>query len=95
MCFKCGMKWSKDHKCSPEVLHAVEILWESLTNKDDQSVHSAADTTNGPDEQLCLSLSKAASGGSLASRMILFQGFIADIPAVILVDSGSSTSFVS
>jgi hypothetical protein len=72
LCFKCGMKWYKDHKCSPEVLHAVEILWESLANKDDQLVHSAVDTANGPDEQLCLALSKAASGGSPASCTIRF-----------------------
>jgi len=30
LCFKCGAKWSKDHKCSPEVLLAVEGIWGSL-----------------------------------------------------------------
>ncbi|CAD6222687.1 unnamed protein product [Miscanthus lutarioriparius] len=37
LCFKCGMKWSKDHKCSLEVLNAVKILWESFFDEDDQS----------------------------------------------------------
>ena len=23
LCYKCGVKWSKDPKCSPEVLHAI------------------------------------------------------------------------
>ncbi|CAD6267782.1 unnamed protein product [Miscanthus lutarioriparius] len=92
LCFKCGMKWSKDHKCSPEVLHAVEILWESFPDEDGQS---SAANSSGPDEQLCLALSKAASCGSPSSRTIRFQGSIAGIPAVLLHDSGSSTSFVS
>jgi hypothetical protein len=26
LCFKCGAKWSKDHQCAPEVLHAVDAL---------------------------------------------------------------------
>lgn len=89
------MKWSKDHKCSPEVLNAVEILWESLLDEDDQSAQAIAETSTGPGEQLCLALSKAASGGTPASRTIHFQGSIGGIPAMLLVDSGSSTSFVS
>lgn len=30
LCYKCGMKWSQDHKCSADVLHAVQELWESM-----------------------------------------------------------------
>jgi hypothetical protein len=26
LCYKCSAKWSKDHKCSPEVLLAVEAV---------------------------------------------------------------------
>ncbi|CAD6270442.1 unnamed protein product [Miscanthus lutarioriparius] len=49
----------------------------------------------GPDEQLCFALSKAASSGSPASHTIHFKGSIAGIPAILLIDSGSSTSFIS
>jgi hypothetical protein len=31
LCYKCGLKWSWDHKCAPEVLHAINDLWESLS----------------------------------------------------------------
>lgn len=92
LCYKCGVKWSKDHKCAPEVLHAVEVLWDSFAEFDSQST---SETSSGPDEQLCLALSKAASSGSLASRTIHFKGSIAGIPAILLIDLGSSTSFVS
>lgn len=70
----------------------LEVLWESLS---DDEHNSASEPTSGPDEQLCLSLSKAASSGSPASRTIRFQGSIAGIPVVLLLDSGSSTSFIS
>jgi len=26
LCFKCNAKWTKDHVCAPEVLHAVDAL---------------------------------------------------------------------
>jgi hypothetical protein len=65
LCFKCGVKWSKDHKCAPKVLHAVGVLWDSLT-EDDCSYALDGDST--PDEQLCMALSKAASGGSVVVR---------------------------
>lgn len=59
------------------MLHAVEVLWESLSDDDGST---AAAESSGPDEQLCLALSKATSNG---------------IPVVMLIDSGSSTSFLS
>jgi hypothetical protein len=30
LCYKCGAKWSKDHKCSLEVLLAVKAVWDSF-----------------------------------------------------------------
>jgi hypothetical protein len=53
------MKWSKDHKCSPEVLNAVEILWESLLDEDDQFAQAIAETSTSPVSScvwLCLRL---------------------------------------
>lgn len=86
------MKWSKDHTCSQEVLNAVEILWYSLPDED---CASPSEPTSGPDEQLCLALSKATSGGCPQSRTIRLQGSIAGLPAIMLIDSGSSSSFIS
>lgn len=31
LCYKCGLKWSKDHRCAPEVLHAIHDIWESMS----------------------------------------------------------------
>jgi hypothetical protein len=91
LCFKCGVKWSKDHTCAPEVLHVVETLWDTVADDD---CHSSEASTKVA-EQLCLALSKAAANGSPASCTVHLRGTIAGILVIMLVDSGSSTSFIS
>ena len=61
LCFKCGGKWSKDHQCSPEVLLAVEAIWQDFQD-DGQCI------TNSPpqcsEEQVFIAISKAALQGA-------------------------------
>jgi hypothetical protein len=92
LCYKCNAKWSKDHQCEPEVLHAVEAFWEFCT--DEEEPEEESDTTEVT-EQVCLAISKAAVSGSPAIRTVRLVGYIADIPVQILVDSGSSSSFIN
>ncbi|CAD6222789.1 unnamed protein product [Miscanthus lutarioriparius] len=92
LCYKCNAKWSKDHRCAPEVLHAVEALWESL----DPDVVPAAETSDDqPIEQVFLAISKSAVFGVPAARTIRLLGSMSDILVHILVDSGSSSSFIN
>jgi hypothetical protein len=99
LCYKCGAKWSKDHKCHPEVLLAVEHLWDSYdASVDDLSENiesTPSATIAAAPEQVFVAISKAAALGSSAARTIRFVGSVSGIPALILVDSGSSTSFLS
>lgn len=44
LCYKCSAKWSKDHRCSLEILNAVEALWESLSVEDDAVDSPPVDT---------------------------------------------------
>jgi hypothetical protein len=92
LCFKCAGKWSKDHRCPPEVLMAVEALWLDF---DDDEIAPVEDVPERSDEQLCMAVSKAAFQGAAPTRAILFQGFVQDCPVRILIDSGSSASFLS
>ncbi|CAD6266205.1 unnamed protein product [Miscanthus lutarioriparius] len=46
-------------------------------------------------DQVFLALSKAATGGSPAVPTVQFEGSICDQPVLILVNSGSSASFIS
>ena len=57
----------------------------------------SADTPSSPDsafEQLFLAISKAAWSGQVGSRTMKFSGSIQHQTVSILVDSGSSTSFI-
>jgi len=38
LCYRCGEKWNKDHKCSPQVqLHLVQELWDLLPDDSDSA----------------------------------------------------------
>jgi hypothetical protein len=93
LCYKCGAKWSKDHKCSLEVLHAVLDLWECLSPASDTDDNLTKPHT--PQEHLCLAISKSAVSGAPAPRIIQFIGTIQGVPLTILLDSGSTSSFIS
>ncbi|CAD6202725.1 unnamed protein product [Miscanthus lutarioriparius] len=91
LCYKCNAKWSKDHQCAPEVLHAVKALWESL----DPEVVPAAETSDDqPTEQVFLAISKSAVS-RVPVAPIQLLGSMSGILVRILVDSGSSSSFIS
>ncbi|CAD6217555.1 unnamed protein product [Miscanthus lutarioriparius] len=92
LCYKCNAKWSKDHRCAPEVLHAVDALWESL---DPDVVPATEHSDDHPPEQVFLAISKSAMSGVPAARTIRLLGSMSGIPVHILVDSGSSSSFIS
>ncbi|CAD6255166.1 unnamed protein product [Miscanthus lutarioriparius] len=72
LCYKCNAKWSKDHQCAPEVLHAVHDLWEFCFDDDDEPTEDSDKPV--PTEQLCLAFSKAAVTGVPASRTIRLLG---------------------
>ena len=94
LCYKCGEKWHRDHSCAPTVqLHLVQELWE-LFQLEDDSPELQPDSALSSD-QLFLAISKAVVNGVSAPRAVRFSGSIQQIPASILVDSGSSTSFIS
>ena len=65
LCFWCGEKWSRDHRCREAIqLHALQELWEVCFSGDcqeegyddclDAGTHAA---------QLCIAISMAASDG--------------------------------
>jgi len=72
-------------------LHLVQELLELFNLEDvDQLVESAAGN-----EQLFLAISQDAVQGILGSRTMKLQGTIQGHDLVILVDSGSSSTFLS
>jgi hypothetical protein len=75
------------------VLHAVHDLWECLSTASDTDDNLIEPHT--PQEHLCLAISKSAVSGASAPRTIQFIGTIQGVPLTILLDSGSTSSFIS
>jgi len=94
LCFKCGEKWSKQHQCPQQVpLHIIEELLEVLD-------HSDGDTSDdgdlcSPVDSSLMALSTASVPTQKKRRTMQLQGFIGKQEVLILVDSGSVSSFIS
>jgi hypothetical protein len=94
LCYKCNERWNKDHKCAPTVqLQAVQQLWELLQPEDEGSEPSIISEASG--DQLFFTIPKSALTGSSAPRTIKLIAFIQDQVVSILIDCGSTNSFVS
>jgi hypothetical protein len=92
LCYKCGLTYARCHKCVETVqLHLVEELWQfmNFSDDEDQSVDQA------PEELHMLNISQAAISGTDSLNTIRFLGHIAGMEILVLLDSGSSASFIS
>jgi hypothetical protein len=94
-CFKCGAKWGPQHKCSTNVpMHVMEEMLDILQLSYDSKEEDNADQSNSDTELLALSLLCAVAGTSRKKTMRLL-GLCGKQEMLILIDSGSSTSFIS
>jgi hypothetical protein len=94
-CFKCGEKYDPSHRCAPKpvaALHAMEqadcpiqLSEEILNMMEIQDIASATQ----------LSLSLNAMAGSEGSNCLRLRALVDNQVLLILVDSGSSTSFIN
>ena len=84
LCFKCGGKWSKEHKCNTgQVLMIVDTCDES-----------EGDGSKEDDEE-DVSLSFHAMTGSKAPDTFCLMGWLGEQEVKVLVDTGSSHNFIS
>lgn len=93
LCDKCAEKWSYGHKCTAAAhLHALEEVCDLLIPEEPEPPDSQPDL-HANEEQLFMS-SRGGWGVSEITRTLKFEGFIQDQPVLILLDSGSSHSFL-
>lgn len=94
LCDKCAKKYTRGHRCAPTVqLHVLQEVFQLFhTDDDTQSVHSGQSIEAA---QLNVMLSAAAVSGVDGPRTIRFVGMIQGHEVLILVDSGSTHSFIS
>lgn len=91
-CMKCADKWRQDHKCLAHVLlHVMEELLEVM-HMEVNDVES--DGESGSDEDL-LAFSLCATNGIQGNMTIRMHGKIQNKEVLILIDSGSLSTFVS
>lgn len=91
LCFKCGEKFGFGHRCGGKQLNFLdgdeeeEILFEDVVGEQDEQ-------TGRPGEPVNVSLN--ALSGALKRKTIMLIGVIEDLPIKILVDTGSTDSFI-
>lgn len=87
----CADKWVKGHKCAPTIqLHVMQELWDMLTPDKDESDGEFEDSA----EQFMILLSQEVISATTSSTSFRFQGCIQGVQLVILLDSGSTHSFL-
>lgn len=90
----CAEKWSRGHTCADRIqLHAVQELWEAFhLAAEDSSVQG--DSIHD-EQQLFLTLSTSALTGQQSLKSFCLQGSVQGQTVNILLDSGSSHTFIS
>jgi hypothetical protein len=92
LCFTCGEKWSRTHKCPTQVpLHVLEELLDALPPRRD--TNSDDDMSSG-DELMCIDVAAVTRATPSRRRMICLHGHVKGQEVLILVDSGSGASFI-
>jgi hypothetical protein len=96
LCFKCGEKFSKEHQCKKQGAQLLTIqVGEFGELLNDETVH-ALELLDEPEVsavQCCL-LSAQATSGTESSACIRIQASVGNQAMLLLLDSGSSHSFV-
>jgi hypothetical protein len=96
LCFKCGERWGPEHSCPPTVqLHIVEELLAMLSTEEVIGSDSPESNSEGVETACSISLHAMTGSTTGVSGVIQLQAFIGKHEVLILVDSGSSTSFIN
>ena len=91
---KCGGKWGRGHKYPDQIpLHIMEEVLDAMSIED-TSTDEQEHLDSSSDEEV-LSLSWSAHEGIQGRKTIRLQGLINNQEILLLVDSGSSSTFIS
>jgi hypothetical protein len=96
LCDHCGEKWQRGHTCAQQVnLHVLDEIYALFSTTDSaEDTQLSGDADHDDVEEVCCCLSSDTSVVSGAKTLQLYGQFQTH-PMLILVDSGSSASFIS
>jgi hypothetical protein len=91
LCFKCGGKWEKAHKCPAQIpIHVLEELLDAL-EESDPDVASSEEKA----EEVVMVVGQADAAAVSKRRTLKLHGQVGKVDILILVDSRSVGTFVS
>ncbi|CAN6360906.1 unnamed protein product [Urochloa humidicola] len=94
LCMKCGEQYGPQHRCPKHIpLHVLEEVLEVLHLEEQEDTKS--DTSSQDSDEELLTLSYCAAEGIQGRKTMRLQGKINNQDILILVDSGSSATFIS
>jgi predicted amidophosphoribosyltransferase len=94
LCMKCGEKWGKQHKCPDKIaLHVLEEFLDVIQPEQSQDV--STDASSDDDDEDMFVLSQCAIEGVQGKKTIKLSGIVDKQEILILIDSGSSCTFLS
>lgn len=94
LCMKCGEQYNPQHRCPKQIsLHVLEEVLE-LFQLEPQEGQASDSDSQGSEEEL-LVISHCAMAGIQGKKTLKLPGFINNKEILILVDSGSSGTFIS
>ncbi|XP_038989888.1 uncharacterized protein LOC120113137 [Phoenix dactylifera] len=101
LCFKCGAKWEKGHRCNPGQSYVLKIDSGSEEEVDDASTYSTSDEEDSTEDQPTSPLPKdaelslhALTGIQRPSTMRM-TAWIGKHEVSLLVDNSSSHNFIN
>jgi hypothetical protein len=98
LCDRCAEKWQPGHKCSSTVqLNALQEVFDLFSTDDRPETEQLnCPSSDYPQQDLLfMAVSKDVVAGTEGPRTMQLQGSIQKFPMSILVDSGSSHTFIS
>lgn len=92
LCFRCGEKWSRDHRCPEKIqVHVLQEVWDLCHLDDSEECYEH----NAPEDQVLAVEVLVATSDQSSAHAILLTSIVQGKAVTILIDSGSSCSFIS
>jgi hypothetical protein len=92
LCFKCGNKWAKEHKCPPQVAH--HVIEEVLDALEDEGLEDSDPDSDAMEESVMV-VGHSTLPEESKRRTMRLCAHIGKHEVLVLVDSGSVASFIS